>query len=62
MDFQFNTLKENTITILETNNDNATPTSLSQPIIKFGRQNTLKTYRSVRRKCGEQKTLRNNKK
>jgi hypothetical protein len=23
MDFQFNTLKENTITILETNNDNA---------------------------------------
>jgi hypothetical protein len=24
MDFQFNTLKENTITILETNNDNAT--------------------------------------
>jgi hypothetical protein len=30
MDFQFNTLKENTITILETNNDNATPTSLSK--------------------------------
>jgi hypothetical protein len=43
MDFQFNTLKENTITILETNNDNATPTSLSQPIIKFDEQNTLKT-------------------
>jgi hypothetical protein len=42
MDFQFNTLKENTITILETNNDNATPTSLSQPIIKFDVQNTLK--------------------
>jgi tetratricopeptide (TPR) repeat protein len=37
MDFQFNTLKENTITILETNNNNVTPTSLSQPIIKFGR-------------------------
>jgi tetratricopeptide (TPR) repeat protein len=37
MDFQFNTIKENTITILETNNDNATPTYLSQPIIKFGR-------------------------
>jgi pSer/pThr/pTyr-binding forkhead associated (FHA) protein len=37
MDFQFNTLKENTITILETNNGNKSPTSLSQPIIKFGR-------------------------
>jgi hypothetical protein len=38
MDFQFNTLKENTITILETNNGNVTPTSLSEPIIKFGRE------------------------
>lgn len=37
MDFQFNTLKENTITILETNNENVTPTSISEPIIKFGR-------------------------
>jgi hypothetical protein len=37
MDFQFNTLKENTITILETNNENDTPTSISEPIIKFGR-------------------------
>lgn len=37
MDFQFNTLKENTITILETNNENDTPTSISVPIIKFGR-------------------------
>jgi serine/threonine protein kinase len=37
MDFQFNTLKENTITILETNNKNDTPTSISEPIIKFGR-------------------------
>lgn len=37
MDFQFNTLKENTITILETNNENDTLTSISEPIIKFGR-------------------------
>ncbi|MBF2707745.1 FHA domain-containing serine/threonine-protein kinase [Flavobacterium soyangense] len=37
MDFQFNTLKENTITILETNNENNTPSSISVPIIKFGR-------------------------
>jgi serine/threonine protein kinase len=37
MDFQFNTLKENTITILETNNENSTTTSISVPIIKFGR-------------------------
>jgi pSer/pThr/pTyr-binding forkhead associated (FHA) protein len=45
MDFQFNTLKENTITILETDNENDTPTSLAEPIIKFGRteynQNTI---------------------
>jgi serine/threonine protein kinase len=37
MDFQFNTLKENTITILETNNINNTPSSISVQIIKFGR-------------------------
>lgn len=37
MDFQFNILKENTITILETNNENDTPISISEPIIKFGR-------------------------
>ncbi|WP_167365557.1 protein kinase domain-containing protein [Flavobacterium xinjiangense] len=37
MDFQFNTLKENSITILETNNRNDTPISISEPIIKFGR-------------------------
>jgi serine/threonine protein kinase len=37
MDFQFNTFKENTITILETNNKNDTQTSISEPIIKFGR-------------------------
>lgn len=38
MDFQFNTLKENTITILETNNKIATPNSFNNPIIKFGRE------------------------
>ena len=37
MDFQFNTMKENTLTIIETNNENKTPTSLSMPIIKLGR-------------------------
>ncbi|MFV8353413.1 protein kinase domain-containing protein [Flavobacterium sp. XS2P14] len=37
MDFQFNTFRENTITILETNNKNNTPTSILEPIIKFGR-------------------------
>lgn len=39
MDYQFNTMKENTITMLETNNENKTPTSLSVPIIKLGRTN-----------------------
>lgn len=38
MDFQFNTLKENTITILETNNKITTPNSFNNPIIKFGRE------------------------
>ncbi|TDP61184.1 protein kinase domain-containing protein [Flavobacterium dankookense] len=38
MDFQFNILKENTITILETNNEYHTEKSISEPIIKFGRQ------------------------
>jgi serine/threonine protein kinase len=38
MDFQFNTLKENTITILETNNKIETPNSFNNPIIKFGRE------------------------
>jgi tetratricopeptide (TPR) repeat protein len=38
MDFQFNTMKENTITILETNNKIYTDKSLNYPIIKFGRE------------------------
>ena len=38
MDFQFNTLKENTITILETNNKIDTPNSFNNPILKFGRE------------------------
>ena len=38
MDFQFNTLKENTITILETNNQLNTPNSFNNPILKFGRE------------------------
>jgi serine/threonine protein kinase len=38
MDFQFNTLKENTITILETNNKIETQNSFNNPIIKFGRE------------------------
>jgi serine/threonine protein kinase len=38
MDFQFNTLKENTITILETNNKIDRPYSFNNPIIKFGRE------------------------
>ncbi|MDI1316893.1 FHA domain-containing serine/threonine-protein kinase [Flavobacterium sp.] len=38
MDFQFNTMKENTITILETNNKIFTDKSLNYPIIKFGRE------------------------
>ena len=38
MDYQFNTLKPNTITILETNNKVQTPSALNNPIIKFGRE------------------------
>jgi len=38
MDFQFNTLKENTITILETNNQITTSNSFNIPILKFGRE------------------------
>jgi serine/threonine protein kinase len=38
MDFQFNTLKENTITILETNNKIETINSINNPIIQFGRE------------------------
>jgi len=38
MDYQFNTLKANTITILETNNEIVTPNSFNNPIIKFGRE------------------------
>lgn len=38
MDFHFNTLKENTITILETNNQIQTLNSFNNPIIKFGRE------------------------
>lgn len=37
MDFQFNNMKENTITILETNNKVQTPSTFNNPIIKFGR-------------------------
>ena len=37
MDFHFNTIKENTITFLESNNENTNPETLSKPIIKFGR-------------------------
>jgi serine/threonine protein kinase len=38
MDFQFNTLKENTITILETNNKIDIPNSFNNAILKFGRE------------------------
>lgn len=38
MDFHFNTMKENTITILESNNQNTHPETISKPIIKFGRE------------------------
>lgn len=38
MDFQFNKMKENTITILETNNKIFSDKSLNYPIIKFGRE------------------------
>lgn len=38
MDFQFNNLKENTISILETNNKIETQNSFNNPIIKFGRE------------------------
>ena len=37
MDYQFNTMKENTITIHETNNQIHTPIVVTTPIIKFGR-------------------------
>ncbi|MBC7524738.1 MAG: FHA domain-containing protein [Flavobacterium sp.] len=38
MDFQFNTLKENTITVLETNNKIDRPYSFNNSILKFGRE------------------------
>lgn len=38
MDFQFNILKENTITVLTTNNKADRPYSFNNPIIKFGRE------------------------
>lgn len=38
MDFHFNTMKENTKTILESNNQNTHPETISKPIIKFGRE------------------------
>lgn len=38
MDFQFNTLKENTITVLSTNNKVDRPYSFNNPILKFGRE------------------------
>ena len=37
MDFHFNTIKENTITFLEHNNQRTTPKALNNTIIKFGR-------------------------
>ena len=58
MDFQFNNMKENTITILETNNKVQTPSTFNNPIIKFGReeynQNDIKVSGSTavsRRHC-----------
>lgn len=58
MDFQFNTLKENTISILETNNKIETQNLLNNPIIKFGwedyNQNDIKVSGSnavSRRHC-----------
>ena len=37
-DFHFNTMKENTITFLESNSEISIPDSLSKSIIKFGRE------------------------
>jgi hypothetical protein len=37
MDFHFNTIKENTITFVEHNNQSKTPKALNNTIIKFGR-------------------------
>lgn len=37
MDFHFNTIKENTLTIVEHNNKGVTPSALNNTIIKFGR-------------------------
>ena len=58
MDFQFNNMKENTITILETNNKVQTSSTFNNPIIKFGReeynQNDIKVSGSTavsRRHC-----------
>lgn len=58
MDYQFNTLKANTITILETNNKVITPNSFNNLIIKFGReeyeQNDIQVSGSIavsRRHC-----------
>ena len=39
MDFHFNVLNENTITFIENDNQNTTPSSLNKAIIKFGREN-----------------------
>ena len=38
MDFHFNTIKENTITFLESNNENINSASITNSIIKFGRE------------------------
>lgn len=38
MDYHFNTIKENTITFLESNNKNTNPETISKAIIKFGRE------------------------
>lgn len=41
MDFHFNTIKENTITILESTNPDQNLDSITKPIIKFGREKFL---------------------
>ena len=58
MDFHFNTMKENTITFLESNSEISIPDSLTKSIIKFGRggydENDVQVFGGViisRRHC-----------
>lgn len=58
MDFHFNTMKENTITFLESNSEITNPESLTKSIIKFGRggydENDVQVFGGViisRRHC-----------